>query len=165
MKDSTADAQEVLGEWGEDGSKGLIEKLWKDLLLPYTGAEGEGEDGGEIVATSRAREIHPSLATTLGLSAMKLGEVRLAKEVCESWFGSVGEEMEKKLLEGGTEGKLMKSWIKLWELLVLHVLPQLEEWDAAGDWCLAQKPENGGWLDDALVEVRLFYLLCCLLIA
>lgn len=48
---------------------------------------------------------------------------------------------------------LLASWIKAMDLLVLHVLPRLGEWEAAGDFVRLQGVENGGWVPDARVEV------------
>ena len=50
--------------------------------------------------------------------------------------------------------QLVGAWLKLVDLLVLHVLPQRGEWDAAGDFVRMQGVENGGWVPDARVEVR-----------
>lgn len=54
--------------------------------------------------------------------------------------------------------QLLAAWLKLVDLLALHVLPQLGEWDAAGDFVRMQGVENGGWVPDARVEVRRFPL-------
>lgn len=48
---------------------------------------------------------------------------------------------------------LLASWIKAMDLLVLHVMPRLGEWEAAGDFVRMQGIENGGWVPDARVEV------------
>ncbi|GAA5825071.1 hypothetical protein JCM11251_006088 [Rhodosporidiobolus azoricus] len=53
----------------------------------------------------------------------------------------------KKAVVGG--------WLKLLDLLVLHVLPQLGEWEAAGDFARLQGAENGGWVPDERVEAAL----------
>ncbi|GAA5972112.1 hypothetical protein JCM11641_002500 [Rhodosporidiobolus odoratus] len=53
----------------------------------------------------------------------------------------------RKALAGG--------WFNLHDLLVLHVLPQLGEWDAAADFVRLQGKENGGWVPDARVEAAL----------
>lgn len=49
---------------------------------------------------------------------------------------------------------LVGSWLKLLDLLVFHILPKLDEWDAAGDFVRLQGQENGGWVPDVRVEVR-----------
>ncbi|GAA6028664.1 hypothetical protein JCM8097_007337 [Rhodosporidiobolus ruineniae] len=56
----------------------------------------------------------------------------------------------KKALVGG--------WLKLLDLLVLHVLPKLGEWEAAGDFVRLQGVENGGWVPDERVEAALHRL-------
>ncbi|GAA5907880.1 hypothetical protein JCM8208_001971 [Rhodotorula glutinis] len=70
------------------------------------------------------------------------------------------------LLAGGGAGaarqdprrQLVGAWLKLVDLLVLHVLPQLGEWDAAGDFVRMLGVENGGWVPDARVEAALVRL-------
>lgn len=55
--------------------------------------------------------------------------------------------------------QLVAAWLKLLDLLVLHVLPKLGEWEAAGDFVRLQGVENGGWVPDERVEVRFRVLL------
>ncbi|GAA5961358.1 hypothetical protein JCM3765_004389 [Sporobolomyces pararoseus] len=51
--------------------------------------------------------------------------------------------------------QFVKSWIKLLDLLVLHISPRLEDWEAAGDFTRLQSVENGGWVPDQRVEATL----------
>ncbi|GAA5927039.1 uncharacterized protein JCM15063_000440 [Sporobolomyces koalae] len=51
--------------------------------------------------------------------------------------------------------QLVTSWIKLLDLLVLHILPRLDEWEAAADFVRLQSVENGGWVPDQRVEATL----------
>ncbi|ORY84644.1 hypothetical protein BCR35DRAFT_302945 [Leucosporidium creatinivorum] len=53
---------------------------------------------------------------------------------------------------------LLASWIKAMDLLVLHVMPRLGEWEAAGDFVRLQGVENGGWVPDLRVEAALAQL-------
>ncbi|GAA6015726.1 hypothetical protein JCM10207_008776 [Rhodosporidiobolus poonsookiae] len=50
---------------------------------------------------------------------------------------------------------LVGGWLKLLDVLVLHVLPQLGEYEAAGDFVRLQGVENGGWVPDERVEAAL----------
>ncbi|GJN90219.1 hypothetical protein Rhopal_003218-T1 [Rhodotorula paludigena] len=54
--------------------------------------------------------------------------------------------------------QLVAAWLKLLDLLVLHVLPKLGEWEAAGDFVRLQGVENGGWVPDERVEAALHRL-------
>ncbi|GAA5874637.1 hypothetical protein JCM8547_003944 [Rhodosporidiobolus lusitaniae] len=70
-------------------------------------------------------------------------------------LGTAGTEKDKmkearKAVVGG--------WLKLLDLLVLHILPQLGEWEAAGDFVRLQSVENGGWVPDERVEAALHRL-------
>ena len=152
----------------------LLTSLWSTALhasTPHT----------EILSTPDAAFLHPSLAIALTLAALKLDEPRLARAIAEAWFGSVSEEVERVIEEesaridwsefgleegmtasrvGGWKDKvdrrrqLVASWLRLLDLLVLHVLPKLGEWEAAGDFIRLQGVENGGWVPDDRVEVR-----------
>ncbi|GAA5827242.1 hypothetical protein JCM3770_006100 [Rhodotorula araucariae] len=51
--------------------------------------------------------------------------------------------------------QLLAAWLRLVDLLVLHILPKLGEWDAAGDFVRMQGAENGGWVPDERVEAAL----------
>lgn len=60
---------------------------------------------------------------------------------------------------GGEKAKVLKSWVKALDLLTLHVLPRLGEWEAAGDFVRLQGVENGGWVPDERTEVRFCFSL------
>lgn len=167
----------------------LVRSLWQNLLsterraLPSVEEQDAGDD---ILPTPSAAYLHPSLAVSLTLAALKLDEPKLARAIAEAWFGSVSEDVERMVwetsgtvdwdngefsLDGagglgassmlGTAGKdkpdgrkqLVGAWLKLLDLLVLHVLPTLDEWEAAGDFVRLQGQENGGWVPDQRVEV------------
>ncbi|GAA5990784.1 hypothetical protein JCM5350_004642 [Sporobolomyces pararoseus] len=51
--------------------------------------------------------------------------------------------------------QFVRSWIKLLDLLVLHISPRLEDWEGAGDFIRMQSVENGGWVPDQRVEATL----------
>ena len=175
----------------------LIHALWSDLIR-------NSAPDAEIVPTPAASHLHPSLAVSLALAALKLDSPRSARQVAEAWFGSVGEDVEVVVADfassgtvdwqagidfpldqvaggGGAQGSranqdlsdssttlgqaarsdqeaavraLVGSWLKLLDLLVFHILPKLDEWDAAGDFVRLQGQENGGWIPDVRVEVR-----------
>lgn len=193
----------------------LVRALWSDLI-----SAGEADPAAaaavaalppaphEIVPTAAARHLHPSLAVSLALAALKLESPQSARAVVEAWFGSVGEDVEvvvadfassgevdwiagvefpldqvaggaahggagrgtasaMEMSDSGTLGQtvrpggdngavraLVGSWLKLLDLLVFHILPKLDEWDAAGDFVRLQGQENGGWVPDVRVEVR-----------
>lgn len=57
--------------------------------------------------------------------------------------------------------QLLASWVKALDLLTLHVLPGLGEWEAAGDFIRLQGVENGGMVPDARVEVSFRGAICC----
>lgn len=154
----------------------LVQTLWNGLLAGK-------EDGHEILPTPNAAFVHPSLITALTLCALKLEEPRLARAVAESWFGSTAEDVEGYIVSiiegdaldlsegefgvGGMAGSmtlgkgrkggkaLVGCWLRLLDLLTLHVLPRLGEWEAGEDFVRLQSGENGGWLPDARVEVSL----------
>jgi len=164
----------------------LIKALWTSLVNDDSTKEEEEE---EILPTSQVSLLHPSIATSLCLAAIKLEQPKLARSVAEAWIGSASEELEKIVWEeiqeigldwegelpldgmGGAQGstgmngssilkvpdngrrQLVKSWIRLLDLLVLHILPSLDEWDAASDFVRLQSVENGGWVPDQRVEV------------
>lgn len=175
----------------------LIHALWSDLI-------GSSAPDVEVVPTPAASHLHPSLAVSLALAALKLDSPKSARAVVEAWFGSVGEDVEVVVADfasngtvdwqagidfpldqvaggGGAQGSranqdlsdssttlgqaprsdqeaavraLVESWLKLLDLLVFHILPKLDEWDAAGDFVRLQGQENGGWIPDVRVEVR-----------
>lgn len=175
----------------------LIQALWSDLI-----GNAAPEVEGEVVPTPAASHLHPSLAVSLALAALKLDSPKSARAVAEAWLGSVGEDVEVVVADfassgtvdwqagidfpldqvaGGTHGNranqslsdssttlgqaaqsdqeaavraLVGSWLKLLDLLVFHILPKLDEWDAAGDFVRLQGQENGGWVPDVRVEVR-----------
>lgn len=157
----------------------LIQTLWNGLL--------EGNEEGEILPTPKAAFVHPSIITALTLCALKLDEPRFARSVAESWFGSTSEQVEGyivSVIEGdgldlavgefgvGMGGSmsigrkkggraLVGCWLRLLDLLTLHVLPRLGEWEAGEDFVRLQSGENGGWLPDARVEVSCTILGMC----
>lgn len=176
----------------------LIQALWSDLI-----GNAAPEVEGEVVPTPAASHLHPSLAVSLALAALKLDSPKSARAVAEAWLGSVGEDVEVVVADfassgtvdwqagidfpldqvaGGTHGNranqslsdssttlgqaaqsdqeaavraLVGSWLKLLDLLVFHILPKLDEWDAAGDFVRLQGQENGGWVPDVRVEASL----------
>ncbi|GAA6021708.1 hypothetical protein JCM11491_001388 [Sporobolomyces phaffii] len=176
----------------------LVKALWASLIdadTPDT-AEAAPETGhDEIVPSSRASSVHPSLATALCLAALKLDQPKLARAVAEAWIGSTTDELDRLAWDvldeirddwptelpidgvastgmsgsatlsrgAGKDGaaaaearrQFVKSWIKLLDLVVLHISPRLDEWDAAGDLVRLQSVENGGWVPDARVEATL----------
>ncbi|BGP17648.1 hypothetical protein JCM10213_001301 [Rhodosporidiobolus nylandii] len=182
----------------------LIKALWHSLANSTSSAglldvKSEPADV-DILPTPSAAFIHPSLAVSLTLAALKLDEPRLARQVAEAWFGSVDGQVEKLVWEvAGQEGfdlegecpldgvrggsgiemsgssilggpptreskgeqarkAVVRGWLKLLDLLVLHVLPSLGEWEAAGDFVRLQGQENGGWVLDERVEASLRHL-------
>jgi len=171
----------------------LIKSLWGSLVNNDS-TKQEEEEEEEILPTLKVSLLHPSIATSLCLAAIKLEQPKLARSVAEAWIGSASEELEKLAWDeiqeigqeweseipldgmGGTQSnggmngssilkapdtgrrQLVQSWIRLLDLLVLHILPGLEEWDAAGDFVRLQSVENGGWVPDQRVEVRRFSL-------
>lgn len=180
----------------------LVGALWQNLI-GSTSAELQKGDSAPIVPTPAAGYLHPSLAVSLALAALKLESPKAARAVAEAWLGSVAEEVEllaadyaaggqvdwhagidfpldqvagnqsartnglsaSSTLGGGGAGHakedavalraLVGSWLKLLDLLVFHILPSLGEWDAAGDLVRLQGQENGGWVPDVRVEVRI----------
>ncbi|GAA5860802.1 hypothetical protein JCM3774_003142 [Rhodotorula dairenensis] len=189
----------------------LVHALWSDLIgygtdAATTSAAAAATAPPEIVPTPAARHLHPSLAVSLALAALKLDSPRAARTVAEAWFGSVGEDVEVVVADfaasgevdwlagvefpldqvagGGGRGApgaelsasstlgqtvrpgggggddaavraLVGSWLKLLDLLVFHILPKLDEWDAAGDFVRLQGQENGGWVPNVRVEASL----------
>ncbi|GAA5993653.1 hypothetical protein JCM10908_000661 [Rhodotorula pacifica] len=181
----------------------LVQALWSDLV--GAGVDAAAITEGEIVPTPAASHLHPSLAVSLALAALKLDSPKQARAVAEAWFGSVGEDVEVIVADfassgqvdwqagvdfpldqvagatqssrannglsdssatiGGTTSStnsdnaavraLVGSWLKLLDLLVFHILPKLNEWDAAGDFVRLQGQENGGWVPDVRVEASL----------
>lgn len=179
----------------------LLKTLWTNLLAPTTalGASDDAETDDNILPTPLAAFLHPSLAVSLTLAALKLDQPNVARQIAEAWLGSVDAEVEKLVWEtstsegfnlrdefpldgvgsgsgggmsasgmlgtngqdGARNGKaeearkaVVGGWLKLLDLLVLHVLPKLGEWEAAGDFVRLQGVENGGWVPDERVEVR-----------
>ncbi|KAG0655680.1 hypothetical protein C6P46_000769 [Rhodotorula mucilaginosa] len=180
------------------GPDNLIRALWSDLV-----GNSAPPEATEVVPTPAASHLHPSLAVSLALAALKLDAPKSARAVAEAWFGSVGEDVEVVVADfasngtvdwqagidfpldqvaGGTHGSranqdlsdssttlgqaarsdqeaavraLVGSWLKLLDLLVFHILPKLDEWDAAGDFVRLQGQENGGWVPDVRVEASL----------
>lgn len=49
--------------------------------------------------------------------------------------------------------QLVGSWVKLLDVLSLHVLPAMGEWDEARDAVRLQAGENGGWVPQERIEV------------
>lgn len=154
----------------------LVRHLWAQAINDAT------TPPPDIFPSSLAAFVHPSIIISLALASLKLDEPRLARAVLEAWFGSVSEQVDRMigeesdkldlsrefLLDGTSlsvsnlaAGKekveprkaLVGSWLKLLDLLVLHVLPRLGEWEAAGDFVRLQGVENGGWVPDARIEV------------
>ncbi|BGP25796.1 hypothetical protein Rt10032_c06g2794 [Rhodotorula toruloides] len=172
----------------------LVKALWKNLISTDRQAVPSVEvldSEDDILPTPSAAYLHPSLAVSLALAALKLDEPRLARAIAEAWFGSVSEDVERMVWEtSGTvdwEGgefsldgvgglgassmlgaadkqkpdgrkQLVGPWLKLLDLVVLHVLPKLGEWEAAGDFVRLQGQENGGWVPDQRVEATLHRL-------
>ncbi|GAA5898511.1 hypothetical protein JCM6882_007803 [Rhodosporidiobolus microsporus] len=184
----------------------LIKALWDSVLSSPDAAAAEDEGASDdILPTPSAAFLHPSLAVSLTLAALKLDSPRQARQIAEAWFGSVDGEVEKLVWDasqsgafsvaeefpldgvgaggasGGMSGSsilgqaggapparigssskadeakkaLVGGWLKLLDLLVLHVLPKLGEWEAAGDFVRLQGVENGGWVPDDRVEAAL----------
>ncbi|KAL8291762.1 hypothetical protein RQP46_002020 [Phenoliferia psychrophenolica] len=159
-------------------ARALINALWADLTSSPLSASSD------IFATPSAAFLHPSLVLALALSALKLDEPRSARAVIEAWFGSVSEQVDRVIFDevsqdtfewrdfaiegegasmaasssvGDVDPKksLVRSWVRLYDLLSLHVLPRLGEWEAAADFARAQSVENGGWVPDERVEASL----------
>lgn len=172
----------------------LVHALWSDLI-----GDSAPDADAEVVPTPAASHLHPSLAVSLALAALKLDSPKSARAVVEAWFGSVGEDVEVVVADFASNGTvdwhagldfpldqvaggrahqqdlsdssttlgqaprsdqdaavraLVGSWLRLLDLLVFHILPKLDEWDAAGDFVRLQGQENGGWVPDVRVEVR-----------
>ncbi|SGZ13088.1 BQ5605_C028g10547 [Microbotryum silenes-dioicae] len=53
---------------------------------------------------------------------------------------------------------LLASWLKVVDLLSLHVLPRLGQWEAAGDSIRLQSVENAGWIGDVRLDAALHRL-------
>lgn len=156
----------------------LLTTLWHSSLT--------SPSSGDILPTSHAAYLHPSIAIALALAALKLNEPRLARSITEAWFGSISTDVDQFLadqvaqldseeevmgqfpVDGGLGGStlwlkketstkcgkaLVGCWFRLLDLLVLHVLPKLGEWEAARDVVELQSRENGGWVPDARIQV------------
>lgn len=159
------------------GPKQLLEALWADL----TGDSSSHPP--EILPSSSAGFMHPSLASTLVLAALKLDQPRSARAIAEAWFGSVSTEVddlvaataartdwaELPVAGQGAVGssqvlrapglrpdlaqQLVGAWVKLHDLMCLQVLPRVGEWEAAADAVRGQAEENGGFIPQERVEV------------
>ncbi|GAA5858789.1 hypothetical protein JCM1840_006557 [Sporobolomyces johnsonii] len=88
-----------------------------------------------------------------------------ANELLLDGVGAGGGYLSSSTVLGGKDKDkpeprkaLVNAWIKLLDLLVLHVLPKLGEWEAAGDFVRLQGVENGGWVPDERVEATLLRL-------
>jgi hypothetical protein len=164
---------EEMGELLKLGGDELITRLWFDSI----GLDGMATN--DIFPSPEASELHPSIAIALVLGALKMQQPKQARAIAEAWFGSTSESLDLLLLETSStldlamgftlessmiSGSMLKeklepkaavvgSWIKLMDLLSLHVLPQLGEWEAAGDFIRLQGVENGGWIPDERVQV------------
>ncbi|GAA6064076.1 hypothetical protein JCM10212_002718 [Sporobolomyces blumeae] len=188
----------------------LVESIWSSWIEQAT-SNGDGNlpvstptgpESVEIVPSTMAARLHPSVVTALALAALKLEQPQLARAVAEAWIGSTTEEIERIAWEyvasigdewdvelpldaarnGSTGSKVkatemdasvqldasttidkagqakrqfVQSWTKLVDLVTLHLLPKLGEWEAAGDFARMQGVENGGWVPDARVEAVL----------
>lgn len=160
----------------------LIAQLWAQAI----GQPPSSPLSGDIFPSAEAATLHPSIAIALTLAALKLNVPRSAKAVASSWFSSISEPLDNLLYttsatidvvalfgieESGmsmsTSGlretlpprkAVVGSWLRLLDLLTLHVLPKLGEWEEAEDFVRAQKEENGGWVPDVRVEVRSYTL-------
>lgn len=114
-----------------------------------------------------ARQIAESwiASTTEEMEKIAWQEVESMGEDWQSMFpidgmgasaGMNGSSILKPRVGGGSseaKEQFVKSWIKLLDLLVLHISPRLNEWEAAGDYIRLQSIENGGWVPDQRVEV------------
>lgn len=156
-------------------SSALIPTLWHSLLP-------ESDASSDILATPSAAFLHPSLVVALSLGALKVDQPAQARSVIESWHASMSESVEAVVWEEGSKADwemeyslsgegmsssgilsgpvkpgarraLLSSWVKAMDLQVLHVLPRLGEWEAAGDFVRLLGEENGGCMPDARVEV------------
>lgn len=155
----------------------LVHTLWAEL----TAAPPSTTDS-DIFATPLAAFLHPALVLALALAALKIDQARAARAAMEAWFGSVAEQVDRVIFDEvssadfdwrdfGVDGEggasmtastrdvdpkraLVGSWLRLYDLLTLHVLPSLGEWEAAADFARGQSVENGGWVPDERVEVR-----------
>jgi len=161
--------------------KQLLEAVWVNLFAE------PASPPPAILASPAAGFVHPSLAATLVLAALKLGEPDSARALAEAWFGSVAGEVDDVIADAagradlgaefpvagqGTIGssqvlpkpgakpdpakQLLGAWVKLHDLLCLHVLPRLGEWEAAADAVNAQAVENGGFVPHGRVDVSLW---------
>ncbi|KAM0748185.1 hypothetical protein T439DRAFT_349538 [Meredithblackwellia eburnea MCA 4105] len=54
--------------------------------------------------------------------------------------------------------ELLDSWLTLYDLLGLHVLPRLAEWEGAMDFIAGQSVENGGWVPQERVDSSIQHL-------
>lgn len=53
---------------------------------------------------------------------------------------------------------LLSNYLKILDLLTLHVLPGLNEWEASEDFLRGQSIENGGWIDEGRITVSALVL-------
>ncbi|KAK4702316.1 hypothetical protein P7C70_g3909, partial [Phenoliferia sp. Uapishka_3] len=158
----------------------LLTNMWHDMTA--TGTPDE-----EIFATPNAAFLHPSLVVSLALAALKLDEPRIGRAAIEAWFGSASDQVDKVVWEEtskedfdwrdyGIEQEsgagmsasmkevdpkraLVGSWLRLYDIMSLHVLPRLGEWEAAADFARGQSVENGGWVPDERVDSSLQHII------
>ena len=154
----------------------LIASLWSQAI-----GTPPSSTSSDIFPSPEAANLHPSIAIALTLAALKLEEPRAARAVAEAWFGSISDSLDSLIFETATsidltgafgieessvsmstsglkekfppKKALVGSWLRLLDLLTLHVLPKLGEWEAAGDFVRLQSTENGGWVPDERVFV------------
>lgn len=83
----------------------LVGALWSDLIGAGATTSSAGKPG-DIVPTPAAAHLHPSLAVSLALAALKLEAPKAARAVAEAWFGSVSEEVEILAADYATSGQV-----------------------------------------------------------
>ncbi|BGP41387.1 hypothetical protein JCM10449v2_005365 [Rhodotorula kratochvilovae] len=127
--DEPAQARAVAEAW-----LGSVDEEVEALVWETAGAaDWSGEEGAELALDAVG-------GGGCGMSASFVGG------------GAVGKGA---LQQHGAERQLLAAWLRLVDLLTLHILPKLGEWDAAGDFVRLQGVQNGGWIPDDRVEAAL----------
>ncbi|GAA5846347.1 hypothetical protein JCM9279_001336 [Rhodotorula babjevae] len=116
---------------------------------------GSVDDEVEALVDDAARDLDWNEAGELALDAVGAGAASMSGSGLLGGGAGAGAGAAARQ---DPRRQLVGAWLKLVDLLVLHVLPQLGEWDAAGDFVRMQGVENGRWVPDARVEAALVRL-------
>lgn len=93
---------------------------------------------------------HTAASPSVDFTTMfRLDEMTMSHSIVQGGAG-VKERLDPKVT-------IVGNWIRLMDLLTLHVLPQLGEWEAAGDFLRLQSVDTGGWIPEERVEVRVLF--------